>query len=323
MRGMADPAERSDSRPLAVPYLPPRPVPPPRAVDGMPLMGSMSSDQLIDVAPPPSRPRTRTRRRTLAVLVAIGVVVGGVAAALALRGSDDAVAAEYSLTAAAQSAESAQNVAYEMSMDMGEAGSTTATGRMDVERRLLEAEMSMPALGGEMVDVIFNMATGTMYLDTAAFEQQGIDAPTPWLSFDTTVIPALHELMQQGVTSNPLSVAHVFDNAQSVEDLGIEDFRDQQVKHYHVTASTATALAAFPTLQQQVDAAGGAFPAEMEYDVYITGDSQLRRVTYDMDMAGQTINADIVYTSVGTIEPIELPLPEDVTDMTAMLIGRV
>lgn len=129
------------------------------------------------------------------------------------------------------------------------------------------------------------------------------------------------EVFQQNSSNNPLDVAKVFDKAESVDDLGVEDFRGQQVKHFHVTVVTADALAAYPALQRQIDQLGSDFPAEMSDEVYVSGDSQLRRVVYEMSVAGQTIGADMVLTAVGSIGPISIPSPDEVTDMSTLISG--
>ena len=93
------------------------------------------------------------------------------------------------------------------------------------------------------------------------------------------------------------------------------------MKHYRVVVSTADALAASPSLQQQIDQMGSDVPEELTYDVWVTSESQLRRVTYDVPVAGQSVKADIVYTSIGTIDPIVVPAAADVTELSELMGG--
>ncbi|MGB8860165.1 MAG: hypothetical protein WCC60_12950 [Ilumatobacteraceae bacterium] len=329
---MTDPAE-----PTFAPFLPPRapsaappptlsvlpPLPPagpsahslPATGSAMrPPMGSMLSAELIDVAP---AVRPAKRRRWVAVAAVTGVVALGAGAAAVVMGGGHKAEAGYSLTSAAASAESAQNVGYEMTMAIGTT-TVNATGRLDVAHGLLAMDMTLP-MDDAKVGAILDLNNATIYMETSAFADQGVSVPADWVSLDAGELPGVGDMLQQSASTNPLDVAQVFDHAKEVVDAGVEDFRGEQVKHYSVTVVTADALAAYPALQQQIAQMGSEFPAEMHYEVYVTADSQLRRVVYAMPVAGETVSADIVFTAVGTIEPIVLPAPEDVIDFSSMI----
>ena len=321
---MSDPAEPTPS-----PFLPPRlprvaatlapSVVPAMAPSVTPSMEPTTAGMyFIEVAPPPVPAK---RKRWVAVVgVAAVVAIGAGVAAVAVGGSDSADAG-YSLKAATAAAESAQNVAFEMTTTLGDAGVVEASGRFDTEQHLMAMDLSTAAFGDSQVSVVLDVDNTVMYMDTAAFAGHGIEAPTKWVRIDLGEFPALAEVFQQSSSNNPLDVAQVFDKAKSVDDLGMEDFRGEQVKHFHVTVVTADALAAYPALQQQIDQMGSDFPAEMSYEVYVSGDSQLRRVVYEVPMAGQTIGADLVLTAVGSIDPISIPSPDEVTDMSTLISG--
>jgi hypothetical protein len=272
---------------------------------------------MIEVAPvaEPAKRKKWAIVAGVAAVVAIGVGVGVIA-----LGSDEADA-RFSLSAAAASAEVAQNVAYEMKMEMGADVALDATGTLDTENGVMAMNMSMAALGVTDIDVIFDIANTKMYMSSAAFASQGLEVPTDWIGFDISELPGMDEMFEQNTNNNPLDYAKVFDIAKSTEDLGVEDFRGEQVKHYRIVVLTADALAATPSLQQQIDQMGGDFPDELTYDVWVTSESQLRRVTFDMPVAGQTLKADIVYTAIGTIDPITIPAAADVTELSELMGG--
>jgi hypothetical protein len=274
------------------------------------------SAPLIDVAAG-AAPAKRKKWAVVAGVAAVAAVGVGV---FAFGGSDKAEA-RYSLSAAAASAEVAQNVAYEMNIEVGAGAPVNASGTLDTENGVLAMSMTLPALGSTDIDVVFDIANKKMYMSAAAFAGQGLDVPTDWIGFDVSDLPGMEELFQQSTSTNPLDVAKVFDQAKSTEDLGVEDFRGEQVKHYRVVVSTADALAASPSMQEQLDQLGTDFPDELTYDVWVTAGSQLRRVTYDIPVAGQSVKADIVYTSVGTIDPIVVPAAADVTELSELMGG--
>ena len=122
-------------------------------------------------------------------------------------------------------------------------------------------------------------------------------------------------------TGNPLDMTKAFDTAKSVVEVGMEDFRGEQVKHFVVTVDMAAALVASPSMEKQFEALGDELPSEITYDAYVTADSQLRRLTYSMEIAGQTISAEMVFTALDSIEPIVIPGPDEVTDFSELMGG--
>lgn len=277
--------------------------------------GAGAGDLVVDVVPQ-AAPQRRSKWLIGGAVAAVAAVGVGV---FALVGGSDKAHAGYSLTAASASAETAQNVAYELTMSIGDSGAVTATGRFDIEHQLVAMDMSMPQAGDKPISFVVDLGKTTMYMDASAFGDAGTML-TKWVSVDFGKVPAMKEMLgQASSTNNPLDVAKVFANAKSVEDLGTEDFRGEQVKHYKVTVVTADALAAYPALKEQVDKLGKDFPAEMVYDVYVTADSQLRRIVYEIEASGKTTKADVVYTAIGTVEPIVIPSTDEVTDISGML----
>jgi len=274
----------------------------------------MAGDQLVDVVPQVAE-KKRSKWLIGGAVAAVAAIGVGV---FAVAGGSDTAHAGYSLTAAAASAESAQNVSYESTVEMGSFGSAEVTGRFDVANKLMVMDMSMPTLGDQKVSVVMDLGKGVMYMDASAFGQTGA-FPTKWVSFDFSAMPSMKEALSQTGTSNPLDVAKVFAKAKSVEDLGTEDFRGEQVKHFKVTVDTAAALAVNPTMKEQFAKLGSTFPAELTYDVYVNADSQLRRVAYAVDMAGQSMKVDMVFTAVDTIDAIVIPPADEVTDISGML----
>lgn len=311
----------SDSfEPTPSPFAPPAP-PPPAAVPSMQMPFGYSappaSDVMIDVAPA-AAPVKRKKWAVIAgaaAVVALGVGVGVVA-----FGGSDTAAAKYSFTAASDSAQAATNVAYEMNITAGATGAVEMTGRLDTANQLMAMNMAIPGIADMKIDVVLDLANQQMYMSSAAFASQGLAVGTEWIGIDLAEQPGMDDALAQS-TNNPLDVTKAFGEAKSVEEVGIEDFRGEQVKHYLVTISTADALAANPSMQDQIDELGGEFPDEIVYHVYVTENSQLRRMTYEMDVAGQTVSADIVLTAVGTMEPIVVPSPDNVTDLSELMGG--
>ena len=266
-----------------------------------------AGDQMVDVVPQVAAKR-RSKWLIGGAVVAVAALAVGV---FAVVGGDKAHAG-YSLSAAAASAETAQNVAYEMTMQAGSAGTVEVTGKFDVAHQLMSMDMALPMLGDQQLSVVMDLGRFTMYMDASAFGKTGA-FPTKWVSIDLGKVPSMKDALAQAGTNNPLDVAKAFAAAKSVEDLGTEDFRGEQVKHYKVTVDSQVALDANPSLQDQLDALDTELPDTITYDVYIDAENNMRRLSYDLELAGEAMTFDMLFTAVGDIEPIELPDPSDIT----------
>ena len=105
-------------------------------------------------------------------------------------------------------------------------------------------------------------------------------------------------------SGDPLATAKLFDNAKNVKDLGFDEVNGEKVKHYKVTVDSAEAMNTQPGLQKQLDDAGvSSCRRTITYDVYVNDANELRRISYEMPVEGETIAADIVVTAIG--DPVD------------------
>lgn len=253
--------------------------------------------------------------------VAVAALVGGGVFALT-RGDDSSTGgggggAAYSLTAAAAAAQEATNVGYEMKVSAG-GFDIEINGRMDTANQLMAMNMEMPMMGS--IESIVDLKNQVMYINAAAVGL-GSQAPTPWISADMTRMPNGGVDALGAGSSNPLDISKAFEQADSVEEIGLETIDGEQLKHYRVTVSTSAAVAADPSLQQQLDQLGGEFPEQIVYDVWVTEDNLLRLMKFEIEAAGQTVAMEMRLTALGTIDPIVIPPADEVTDMTEQLAG--
>jgi hypothetical protein len=276
----------------------------------LPPMPDALMPQVVEVQP--ATPRRKGGWVVVAALVAALAIGVGVFAA-----TRTSKAAGYSLAAAEGAASKAQNVAFEMNVDI--AGTpVTGTARLDSSNRRMALQMKMATLGGSTVSAVFDMAAGVMYMDTSTLKGQGLNAPTRWVSIDLLKFPGMKQAVASQTSTNPLDVARMLAKAKSTKDLGVETLRGEQVKHYLVTVSIADQLAANPDLKAALDKANVKMPDTVDYDVFVTSGNQLRRMKYTMPVAGKTMSYDIILTAVGTIDPIVIPDPKDVTDLSTL-----
>ena len=253
----------------------------------------------------------------LVVAAVVALIALGAAgfAIFGVGGDDDTES--YSLTAAAEEAGDATGYEYEMDITSDAMGVMHATVRADVEADRMAMQMD---IAGMQAAMIMDLRNGVMYMDTEGVEGMDGQAPTRWISFDVSSL-GMDEVLSGGIPDNPLGVTDLFEGAENVEDLGMDEIDGESVKHYRVTVDAAAALDEMPQLEEQLDASGAEMPDTIVYDVWVTEGNTIRRMVFEMDMLGQNVTTDMVVSDMGDIDPIELPDPADVTDMTELLGG--
>ncbi len=285
--------------------------PPPTQPEFQPAPPAEYHSVLVNVEPPP-KPK---RGRLFAALAAVVVLIGGFVAYLVL--ANDSSSEKYSLTAAVSGAQGADSMAYEMRMDMGIVGAIIIDGRFDAEHQRMAMTMTidgMDAADMPEVEYLIDIESQMMYVNAEALADSGLDVDTPWIGVDLSESSVMNDLGAMG--SNPADMAASFADAENVEDLGLETVDGTEVRHYRVTVGIADVLAANPALEGQYEDAGAELPDEIVYEVYVDASNQLRRMTFDLDILGQSITFEMTITAVDDVEPIVIPDPSDVTEET-------
>ncbi|MGI9645370.1 MAG: hypothetical protein ACR2O6_08695 [Ilumatobacteraceae bacterium] len=289
------------------------------------------------ITPQPVESPKHSRGRLFVLIAILALVALGAGAFFVLRGDSGGetitqtedptvVPAQFSLQAAAQGASSASTARYEINMSMGGFGALTMTGGIDTDAQIMTFTMDMGAfLGGaegpSEVEAILDVGNGTMYMSGAGM---GFPTDADWISMDLSAIAETSGMtiddFQNQFTANPLDVAALFTDADDIVDLGAETIDGAEVRHYQVSIDTAAALAANPQMQQQVDLGdlGADVPSEIVYDVWVTEDNQLRRMTFAMDIFGQEMVMEMNVSAVGEPLDVEIPSSDDVMDVTGL-----
>jgi hypothetical protein len=273
---------------------------------------------LPDVAVVPANPPRKKRSGLLVAVAAVAVVGAIVGVVLATRGGSDA---GYSLKAASSAAADANKVAFEMRMNaMGT--DITMTARLDTEARLMAMSTELPTMeGGSPVDIVMDLGNLRMIMDASAFPFGAAQVPTKWVGIDLSKVPGVEDQFGSLTGTNPLDTARMFETASNVEEVGLEDLDGESTKHFIVTVDLADAMAAQPGVFDQIGDTADALPDTIAYDVWVTEDNQLRKLSFSLDMLGQAISLEMRVTAIGDIEPIVMPSPDEITDITDMLGG--
>ncbi len=330
--------------PQLVPTLPPAPPSAPSAPAWAPPGTTASGATAPGATAPPSTPLSfepvdaqpkRSRGPLFALIAVVALVVAGLGAVLALRGGDDGgatvVAVEdtsaFSLAAATQRATEATTARFEMDMSIGGVGDISMSGGIDNEAQIMTLSMDMGAVPGGAGFVAFesiiDVGNGVMYMGSPS--EMGFPTDAAWISMDLAEVAeqsgmSLEDFQDQFV--NPLDVAELFADVDAAVDVGADTIDGVAVRHYVVTVDLADVVAANPQLEQEIDLIDlGGLPEEVEYDVWVTEDNQLRRMTFAIDVVGQEMFVEMNVTGVGEPLDVQIPSPDDVMDLTELLGG--
>lgn len=208
-----------------------------------------------------------------------------------------------------------------MTMEMGDAANVSADVSMDLERQLMGMTMEMDQILDKPIEAVFDLNTGVMYMGATQFADMGAPiGDAEWIEFDVEDATGINvsDMIDQ-VGDNPLDAAAMFDAAQRVDDLGFDEVRGEKVKHYSIEIDTATALEAQPKLRDRLEALGADMPATIVYQAYVNEANEIARLSYSVEILGQTTIMDMVVTGVGDEVTIELPDPQTVISLDDMV----
>lgn len=286
---------------------------------------------VLEFTPPePPRRSRRTLMLAIAAVCALAVGVGGFFALSGDSGTEDSVtyvtdpdsSDAYSFARATETVDAA--AALRLTMDMAAPGTTMEmTGAVDRGSRRFSMDMAtvtdddMFGFGDMTFSMIADDPTSTIYM-SGELLSSFYGADTPWVSMTEEFVGG------DGMDAwfdQPLELATIFAGYEPVE-LGIDDIDGEQLKHFTVTITLEDLLAEDPDAVTGFGTADLTSLDEITYDVWIDADSRLRRISMDLDVAGEQVSMDMRLEHLA--EPIEIALPDpaDVTDWeTAISAG--
>lgn len=302
------------------------------AVTGSPASAFPETELVPTTAPAPGG-----RRRPVALIVAVVAMMAlgiGAVVALAGSGSDGGadVAEPYSLIAAAESTITTRTIEFDLTVSASDLAEVTVSGAVDNDSQLVSittdlssllalGDVPLPLGGGDMT-VLVDGATGVVYLDASALGGFLPDS-AGWVSIDLGALAeqsgqALDEL-QGEFAFDPGDIARSLLDTDNATEIGVETIDGVEVKHYEVSVDIAAALAAVPQAELDPAIADIDLPDTVTYDVWVTADNQLRRVSFGTEIAGQTIGMQLDMTTSDQPLGVELPADSEVFDLTGLL----
>lgn len=125
------------------------------------------------------------------------------------------------------------------------------------------------------------------------------------------------EEMQGGLFVDPTESARLLLDSDNVVEIGNVPIDGVDTVHYEVTVDVAAAIAASPQVGSKLGEAGVDLPETVTYDVWVTSDNELRRASFDVTVAGQTIA--MVLDMRLSDQPLDIQVPTDSFDITGLL----
>ena len=288
--------------------------------------------RVLDSWSPPEPPLEPVKRRRGAALAVVALVALGVGAFVAVGSSDgDTLPAvePFSLAAAAQNTIDARSVEFDLTVSAGDLGDVTVAGAVDNETELMSVSADLAALlsldaampvGDGSVELLFDASTGMVYLSADALSDL-LPADSAWVSADLGVLAeqsgtSLEEI-QNELFVDPVESARLLLDSDNVVEVGSETIEGVDTVHYEVTVDLAAAIAASPQAGSKLGEAGIDLPDTVTYDVWVTSDNQLRRASFDVTVADQTVA--MVLDMRPSDQPLDVQVPADSFDITGLL----
>lgn len=263
-------------------------------------------------------PPKKSRKGLVAAVAVVVVAALGVGGFLLATGGDDDPS--YSLEAAAARAAEAAGTESEITTEaMGQEVTLQATMANEAKVMQMSMELGGSLLGDDLtLEAIIDGPNETMYIGSEFFANiTGEEIDADWIKMDRAAMEAADQdtsFFDQLDGSTQFDPAATFEKAKSVTEIGMEDFEGEQVKHYEVVVAIEDLQGVDGILQTQLDSLDGDLPDEVVYDMYVTEDNEIRRVTSAIDFGVTKVKVEVVQHLLDTAPTIDIPSDDEVID---------
>ena len=264
----------------------------------------------------------------MAVAAIVALAVGALVAVGSSNSDGVALPEPFSLAAAAQNTIDARSVEFDLTVTAGDLGDVTVAGAIDNETKLVSVSTDLSALLSldptlpidGSIELLFDASTGVVYISADALGGL-LPGDSAWVSADLGVLAeesgASLEDIQEKLFVDPAESARMLLDSDNVVEVGNETIDGVDTVHYEVTVDVADAIAALPQAGSKLDEVGVDLPASVTYDVWVTSDNQLRRASFDVTVADQTVA--MVLDMRPSDQPLAKQLPTESFDITGLL----
>lgn len=286
------------------------------------------ADQTANDQPWPAAvepPRPSRRRMWIGLGVAALLVGGATATFLALRGGE--TKQTFSLDAAVDVAQQTSDVTYETKIDVMIVG-ISAEMTVNGDAQLIRMSMDLSALselGGdelsgmpESMVMLIDLESGDALLDKSLLGDEA-DFDEQWIRVSPEDADAFGDIDQM-TSNNPIGITALFDEASEVREIGFDEVDGEKVKHFRLTVDFDDVLQLGGTQFDDLDSMDideADLPDEIDYDVYVNEDNQIRRIVFEAPIGGLDLGIDMTVIAFGDeVERLERPAEDDIIDQS-------
>lgn len=218
----------------------------------------------------------------------------------------------YSLDALVHGAQTTSTLSYELDTSMPDGTTIFTEVTMDIDHGL--ASMTMDDHADHTSKLIFDLDRSRVYVDAESYTAMGVDVgDAEWIEFDLDEMLDMDASTFYGqIGENPLDATLLFDSAQHVEDLGFDQVRGEQVKHYEVTVDEDDVFDLDLETSGFVNDGTPDPEGVVVYDVFVNESNQMVRLDYDVKVMDQYMSIELTVTGINEVVNIDVPDRSDV-----------
>ena len=217
---------------------------------------------------------------------------------------------------------------FEMTIDTSGAGagadaSIEARGIADMAGKRMSMTMSIPQAG----DMEAVLDGSTMYMRFPMF-QQALGVDSPWVSMDVERLAAMQGIdvsqLQAGANNDPTQALQALRGASDdLAEVGSEEVRGVETTHYRGTMDLRKAGEQQGADKEQIERLLAQVGQDtLPMDVWIDDDGLVRRMRMSPGADGVDVDVDLELFDYGTDETVEVPPPDQVTDVTDVIAAQ-
>jgi hypothetical protein len=289
-----------------------------------------TSTAAVDTPPAPEgdgRSRKALPFIVIGAILAVVLIVGVIVALVSGSSTDE----PYSLDAALDNAANTSSVEYDMTLIVGDEPVFTVVGAVDGDVQRLQVDLGAllgaDFVSGSTAEVIIDADEQVVYIQAdELIPSSPFDLLLPdlgWFAIDIGELGMDDDDadIAGALSGNPLIVIEAVDSDSSATDLGLEPIDGVETRHYQFTVDVAATVDLPEEITQLVEQFGLDFQipegalGEVTYDVWVTEDSQIRRVEIGFEIAEQQLSMVVNIISIGEDVDVEVPSGDDVFDI--------
>lgn len=224
----------------------------------------------------------------------------------------------YSIDLAIEGLKNAKNITYKLETGAG-VQHLGYPGVFEPATGMFEIIIPYPPQVFDGVETIVDPVGQMLYMESASFnELAGTNITTKYVKAPL----ASASDGQVAFVETPTAFLKVFEQAATRTDKGLVDDNGEQHQQWAFAVKLKELITANPALGAQFPKEALAqLPEQGEYNVFVTEDNRIARISLAFNLGGIDYTTDLKISAIDAAEPIAIPAEADVSDGAAFGIG--